>query len=272
MKMSQLKTLIIVVLVIANLFLLSLVVPAQVMRARQRTEVKQSIASLLEKSGISIDEKSIPDDFDIAPLDILRNTKAQQIAARALLGECEAEDMGGGITRYSSSSGSAIFRTGGEFAVTLETKSDFTSPKHASKLFRAMGITVDKSSIKTVNAEDKVTVYTYQSLEGAVMFDCPVTATFGAEGLESVEGRWITQTQRSSALKTGPCGSASAMTAFLDAVKREGIICASVEELTQGYIISQTSSSSSLIPAWRIKTDTGIYMFNSSTGDIFLSV
>ena len=268
MKMSQLKTLFIVVLVLANLFLLSPVVPRQVARNRQRDEMKQSIVSLLEKSGISMDKKTVPDDKDISPLDIKRNAKAQETAARAVLGACEAEDVGGGITVYSSSLGSAVFRLGGEFTLTVEGKSAYESAKQASKLFRAMGIYVDKAGMQTVNEDGRVLVSAYQSLEDAVVFDCAVTAVFGPAGLEKVEGRWITQTRRATDSQARPYRAATAMTAFLDAVKREGIICASIEELTQGYIISQTSSSSSLIPAWRIKTDTGVYMFDSSTGSI----
>ena len=93
MKMSQLKTLFIVVLVLANLFLLSLVVPRQAARSRQRDEVKQSIVSLLEKNGISMDKRAIPNDRDMSELDIERNAKAQETAAKAVLGACEEESI-----------------------------------------------------------------------------------------------------------------------------------------------------------------------------------
>ena len=136
MKMSQLRTIIIVILVIVNIFLMAQVIPKEIAEKQQRQEEKESLVDLLARSDITIDVDAIPDDETLPGLIAGRDVETEARAVEALIGESEGVDMGGGIFAYTSESGTAMFYTGGEFDIVITGESTYNSVESVENAFK----------------------------------------------------------------------------------------------------------------------------------------
>lgn len=86
MSWSKLKTIIILILLILNLFLFSLVAFLQVQSARYEASALSQALEVLTQSGISIDASALPESMDLPTLSVARDTVREQEVAEQLAG------------------------------------------------------------------------------------------------------------------------------------------------------------------------------------------
>jgi hypothetical protein len=268
-KISKLKTLIIIMLVIVNGFLLSLALPRLTAERRQMQEEKKSLVRLLRESDIQTDIEAIPDDVRLETLTVGRDEAVESKAVRMLLGEYEFSDMGGGIHSYESGAGSAEFRAGGDFSIELTSGAErYRTPDTAGRLFKDLGF--DALNFRTFFEDGSECASADQALNGAAIFNCTVTARYDETGLRSISGTWITSAEPSSREDTRAIGVATALVSFLDRSENMGIVCGEITGVEAGYLLSRSSQSVELNPVWRIAADTGTYFVNALSGEIII--
>ena len=119
MEWPKLKNIIILILLLANLFLLAMVGTQERDSARDREQALTDAVSVLERNGIQLDRTHVPDELELTPLAVERDQEAEAALAAAWLGECEFSDLGSGRYAYQSVQGWAEFRSNGSFSVTF---------------------------------------------------------------------------------------------------------------------------------------------------------
>ncbi len=130
MNTARLKNIVILILLLANAFLLVLLFSR---RAEENAAHERSVAqltALLNADGIAFDSAlldGLPDT--VLSVQPARDLAAEQALAEGIIGSVTSIDSGGGIYRYYSSdglnSGSCLIRSGG----ALETASGYASAK-----------------------------------------------------------------------------------------------------------------------------------------------
>ncbi len=267
MKTSKLKTLIIIILVIVNGFLLSVAIPRLTAERYQMQQEKRILVRLLRESGIQADVDAIPDEAKLKSLAAGRDGAVEARVVRALLGETAFVDRGGGIYSYESAAGEAEFREFGDFSVELTSGSKkYSTPDTAKKLFKDLGF--EALNIRGFTEDGAEFAAAEQATDGAALFNCTVKARYDESGLRSVSGTWITLVEPSSREELPAMGVASALVSFLDSSETLGIVCGEITDAEAGYILSRSSPVAQLSPVWMIKADTGTYYVSAITGEI----
>ena len=114
MKASRLKTLVIVILLLVNAFLLFLLLSRRAEQTQAYERTVEQLCELFARSGVSFDRALLPENSDVYALSPERSSTREMAFAKSLLGDdVSAFDSGGGISRYSSSLGSCSLRSGG---------------------------------------------------------------------------------------------------------------------------------------------------------------
>lgn len=263
MKTSNLKTLLILILLAANILLEAQIIPRRVAEKREYDGIRQSLCSLCEADGVQLDRKTLPVDEELCGMDAHRSLEKEMAAAEALLGGVTAANMGGGIYSYTGTKGEGVFRSGGEFSFTVSNTG--YELKDTGKLLDAMGFVYSEKSMKTVKDGDLTLVTAQQLADGAPVYGCTVTVAFGVDGLASVSGRWITESVPRS---DEGMDLATAVTTFLRLRKNGGIVCSRIESIDACRGVSREAGSTSLDPGWLIVTDTGEYWLDGITGEM----
>ena len=87
MPVAKLKTLAIVILLVANLLLLCILIPTRIEQQKEQDALRQSLSQLFAAEGIALDPDSIPQDMTLHALELGEDANADQKAAAALLGQ-----------------------------------------------------------------------------------------------------------------------------------------------------------------------------------------
>ncbi len=264
MKTSQMKTLALLILVAVNAFLLAQIIPREVSKNREKKEITDSLVELCASHGITMDAGDVPADGLPARMTAERSVEREQAAAAAILGKVTRRELGGGINSYSSEMGEAVFRGGGDFSVEVPYGGGDRQPEDAAGLFADMGFDFDPETISSEEREGKVHVSAVQRIGELSVFDCTATAVYGAEGLESVYGRWITQTQESPVTNEDLMDVSTVIVYFLDRCSVYGIVCGSIDRISTGYYSGRSAGAVTLRTCWQIATDTGIYFIDAA--------
>ena len=263
MKPSRLKNIVIVILVLVNVFLLALLAGRGVQeRAARRRAVSQLIA-LYDAGGVSLPARLIPsEEPHPAPIDPTRSPETEAAFAAALLGPCEAEDVGGGIYRYRGENGTCLIRASG--AVEAELALPAEDPEAFFEgLFGAFGYAVLASDVQ----DGSGAVTGVRMLPDGMVFNAQLTLDFSGGSLTSVSGSFVPPVDPLDG--TGGIDSVTALVRFLDYSRDSGEVCTAVSGVRSGYLLQSTASASQrLIPAWCIETDTNRYYVNITTGEV----
>ena len=250
MPVSKLKTLAILILLLANLALLVLVVPARLATARDAATLHDSLCSLYEAQEIPLTPDAIPDTVPLYVLELKETDAGSLQAAKALLGEelLMQDDSSRYLSTYRSGSGTCSISRSGEFSAQLTGQEERGDLKASSrKLLKNMGF-----SFETLPDAERVRAGVYT-----------VTATQQILGMPVFSGDLVL-TWSNSRL------TADALIAFLSARYELGWVGSAVTGLQQGYIRSETAAAASvrLTPVWRLETDTGTFQINGMTGEV----
>ena len=98
------------------------------------------------------------------------------------------------------------------------------------------------------------------------MYNCAVTFSWDG-GTLSVSGMFLPDTLTPAAGEDS-LSAVSALTAFLGAHRELGAVVSSITGMYPCYEAQSSAAAVTLVPAWCVQTDTGLYYVNCSLGAV----
>ena len=262
MNTARLKNIVILILLLANAFLLVLLFSR---RAEENASHERSVAqltALLNADGIA---------FDSALLDGLPDTVLSVQPARDLAAEqALAEGIIGSVTsidRYYSSdglnSGSCLIRSGGalEAAVSraVDDPAEFCADLCVPLGYRTFDVLSDGAR----------TVITASRFVGELeVCNASLIFTFSGSTLTTVTGTFLPPIDTSESGETA-LDAVTALVRFLDYRNASGAVCTGITWLSAGYLVQSTTSAPlQLVPVLRVDTDVYSYYVNIVSGEV----
>lgn len=269
MERYRLKNLILLILALANVFLLSSLLFRQAQENNVRRDSLQQLTTLFHSKKYDLDllVERIPDETPTAVLSLSRDSKRERRLASFFLGkELRYSAEGGGIIRYDSAAGSAMFYVGGSFELTLAAAEPLDDPEgYCIRFFRKFRYKELESNLR----DGTGTITATQYFDGHPVKNGSVTFTFAGGVLQTVSGRCLPENY--SGAEERPCINArTALTSFLQYFTDTGLVCKAITAIDLCYELQSTPAIPlSLTPVWRLSTDTGqSFYVNSVTGEV----
>ena len=267
MPWTKLKNIILLILALANLFLLTMVASQEFQAQRAREETWQGTVGFLARRGVQVDESILPRTVDLLPQTAQRDVEGERAAAQALLGdEVTMEALGGEVYRYFNDSGSIQFHSYGAFSAQLEPVAfpvGGGTAQAAQEALAAIGFQAE------LLEEGEGTLVFRQTWEGVPLFNQEVTVTCSEEGLTALESghRLVGEPRVDSSRQT--ISASTALVSFLNGVSALGDVCSRMDVIQPGYAVTPAlSGGMTLTPVWRVTTDTGAYQLDMVTGQV----
>ena len=272
MSKARLKTLVIALLVLLNLFFLAIIITDNAKDAQSRRQAVENVCELLRLGGISIEPEVIREFSPLTEMKTTRDTDAEALFASVTLGETEITDQGVIYIYENSERGRAEFYSAGDFVMRINegvvtSTNDRDKIKTVRNLLRDMKL--EASQIVSAYEADREIVSVRCSYGKASIFNCSVEFVFNGDNLEVIKGRYITGILNTESGET-LSSPGTALLGLLRAVKRGEVSCESVKSVEAGYyyLIAGSFGEGSIIPAWLITTDIGSFIYNERTGEI----
>lgn len=269
METPKLKNIVLLILVLTNLCLLIFVVRQEWRDRAQRRQAREEAILFLEGKGVAVDERQIPEEMDLMPRIVERDTEEEGKLAARLLGErVKIQDRGAGVYRYFNEAGSIQFHSDGSFSAQfvqgLFPMGDQWE-RNCLTLLSKLDFEGELLSVETDAGGDRLLFR--QNWEGCPLFTQQVT-------LETENG-WVTGMTSGRRLVGEPVRDQSrntvsvstALVEFFNGLNSLGDVCSRVDGVTQGYVAgSSLTGPMTLTPVWRIDTDTGSYQLDLVAG------
>ena len=264
MNTARLKNIVILILLLANAFLLVLLFSR---RAEENAAHERSVAqltALLNADGIAFDS-ALPDT--VLSVQPARDLAAEQALAEGIIGSVASIDSGGGIYRYYSSdglnSGSCLIRSGGalEAAVSraVDDPAEFCADLCVPLGYRTFDLLSDGAR----------TVVTASRFVGELeVCNASLIFTFSGSTLTTVTGTFLPPIDTSESGETA-LDAVTALVRFLDYRNASGAVCTGITWLSAGYLVQSTTSAPlQLVPVLRVDTDVYSYYVNIVSGEV----
>lgn len=270
MEGRRIKTIIIVILLIINVFLLVLVGGRRSETLRYQQAALERSVQVLAQNGIELRQEQILSRLGNPVQTVQRDLEEEDRLASAMLGgQAESSSRGGGLYSYSAANGEISFRSGGEFSSVLE-KTPYWSTSdpevHADALMSALGIEYRRLEMNLLGGNG--TVVYQQLLAGVPLFTCRVMLTYEDGYLTGLSGNLLAMSEpvaESGEVLALP----TVLMRFLDGILKSGDVCSAILSVESGYLQSQSFTNAvSLQPVWYISTNTADYYVNGVTGDL----
>ncbi len=274
MPASKVKNILILILVLANILLLSLAIPLRGQRARQQAETAAQLESLFARYGVSLDAFSLPETRSLYTLEFSPGEDAALAAMRALLGEMVfiEEDSTRYLTTYRSEQGFCQLSRGDTLDARLRGRGAVGDlGRAAADELACMGVETAFVSQPQRSSAGVYTVTAVQRLLEVPVFSAAVSFTFHNGVPGRLTGTLYFDTAGLFRTDDAVCIScADALVAFLDSRDELGWVGAAVTGVTQGYLRAETASAAvvRLTPGWRVATDAGAYWVNGMTREV----
>lgn len=269
MEWPKLKNIVILILLLANLFLLIMVGVQEHGSVQYQEQALTNAASVLENNGIRMDRANIPSELELTPLTVVRDLESEAALATALLGTCDTSDLGGGRYAYEGPLGWVEFRSNGNFSVTfhddvLKVKTDGGEEDHALNLMKEVGLTAVLASREENGSRVSLTLC--QTWQGMPIYSCQIVMKYEDGCLQSVAGQRLMGTPQSGSDKSELISVPTALLRILNGINDLGDICNEITAMEPGYLLTISADAIRMIPMWYVTTDTGAYSLNALTG------
>lgn len=269
MEWSKLKNIIILILLLANLFLVSMVLIQERDTARYREQALDNAVNVLERNDIRVDRERIPDKMELTVLTVERDLESEKALVEVLLGACDVSELGGGRYAYVSALGSAEFRSNGNFSVTFldgtrSTRKIGGEEEHAAALLKEAELTAELEARE--ENEGRVVLSYHQTWQDTPIHSCVITLEYENGSLQSMSGLRLMGTPQSGNNKSELLSAPTALVRILNGINDLGDICSEITAMEPGYSMTATTDTTRLIPVWNVTTDTGVYSLNALTG------
>ena len=267
MEWSKLKNIIILLLAATNLGLFSFVWGREWKQSRQLEQARAQAIEFLDSHSVETPNDQIPERMELLPRQVERDLGQEQAAAASLLaGQVQQERWGIDAYRYFNENGWVQFQGDGTFSANFSAgflPLGDNRKKTCVEVLERLGF-----EASLVKAEWETLTFC-QNWEGVPLFNQQVTLRCGGEELVA-----ITAGRRLMGVPTviegwEPVTVATAIFDFYNGLTGLGDVCSRVDAIQQGYVSSvETSGPVTLIPVWRVDTDTGRYQLDTMTGQL----
>ena len=244
MDSIKVKNFIIIVLLIVNAILLSVFVTDTVRERGQASGAVDGAVSLLAENGIAVSADADLSERSLGVVALSRDTERERELVSSVLGDVTVTNLGGNILHYVGPKGEANFRGTGSFEM-LVYDNDFIGeePLTAARHFAAqLGLdTLREPVSSSVDPE---------TLDGTLELMCTSNSAsvVNESGMDTLDVPTV-------------------LMRFLALVLDSGRVCSSLDSLELCYSMTATAAGDgSLVPVWRITTDTGEYYINAVSG------
>ena len=262
------ERIIIIILVLLDVFLLGVVLSDRIEGRRSEAETIERLTEILAEKGIVAAEDAVYIQDSPPRQTLVRSAEKEAETVTQLLGTTFQEDLGGNILFYRSDAGQAVFRGSGEVTALFLAGSiplRGSAEKTSEKLMRRMGL---DSALFAAGADGDTIVYTeyYCCKDGYPVFNARLHFDYSENGLYMITGTRLFE-DRVAQDGSGLLNSVSALMRVAEIVENGEAGCSRVERCRPGYLMSVVvSGESTLIPVWRLETDSGEYLINAETG------
>ena len=267
MEWSKLKNIIILILLAANLFLLAMAGVQERDSTQYQEQAVKDALTVLERNGIQVAPEVVPGQMPLSSMAVQRDRAQEETLARALLGDCTFSDLGGGRYFYESPTGSAEFRSNGNFSIVF---SDGVSVDGSEELDHALHIAAQIGLSGTVAEQVRdaggTDVVLYQTWKGIPVYSCRINLEYRGGELCSVSGQRLLGEPQPAGVQEKLLSIPTVLIRSLNGINDLGDICSEITELTPGYQMSNPAEGTRMEPVWYIVTDTGAYQLNAITG------
>ena len=262
-----LKNIIILILVLVNGFLLGALVLRHSASSQAQQQVEDQLSALFAADGIELSPEVISRDTPPAALSLPRDPDRERAAAAFFLGNAvSGGDQSGDTCTYSSVAGAARFRSNGGFDIVGSLASGQEAQDLCRRFCREFSYGEPQFSLDEDGTGAATAACRHSKLP---VFNCAVTFTFDQGTLLTVSGTLLPETGTAGADDRQPLSAAAALTAFQQARRESYMVVSAVTGMEPGYALQgSTASALTLIPMWRIITDTADYYVNCMTGTV----
>jgi hypothetical protein len=167
--------------------------------------------------------------------------------------------------------GTAEFYSAGDFEIRLNDgviTSENGTLRTVQLLLRDMGIDTISHTVSS-SQESEILTFT-GAYKGAGIFNCTTEFIFSGGSLQTVKGRYITGVEPAEdgkeIMQVG-----TTLLGFLAWVRSGNAECANIYSIEAGYqhSVSGSFGEGVITPAWLVVTDTGRYIVDDATGEIW---
>jgi len=269
MDWKRAKTILILLLVLVNLFLLGNLLYTRYEADHAQKAFAEDVASTLSKQGVYIDADQIPRETPRrTALFIQRDELQEQTIAQTLTAGTAGMDTQRGLVTAFGPQGAVSWRMGGilEAVVTLPQNAQHSAAsaqERSEKLMEACGLDPDSLVMQSTGDTTRI----YQCYNGYRVFNSGLTASWTDVSC-SLTGRLYTGTALANESGT-EMSPGSVLLYYAAMVQRGEIPAGEILDMECGYV-GQTlpASGIKLIPAWRIVTGYGAYDLDAVTGTL----
>lgn len=268
MSWSKLKTIIIYILLLLNLFLLALVGMNRLRARHYQTTALSEAAAVLARNNIQVQWEQLPREMKLPVITLTRDPEKEGQLVRTFLGEdATAAASGGGMYVYTGHkvAGTANFRGNGEFSVTCsEPVSQSVTPR---EMMRQLGLETGRmwEEEDSATAEQSLNNVPVYSAGSSVQGPAGITLTYDESGQPyAASGRLYLGKATEEQEET--VSVSTALMAFLNFVVENGDVCGEILDMSPVYRAG--GDPVRLTTAWLIRTDTGSYFVDAVSTEV----
>ena len=264
MQWSRVKSILIVILLVANGFLAFNIAGKYVSRYYRETETAHNMTVILTARGIEPGRAlTLPEAHSLPVLQIDRSRPDEDTFSTGLLGEdAERTETPDGAVTYTGAAGSLTWSGGGSVAGAV-TPVGYKRPSGArameeavQKLLSDAGVT---NSVELAADETASMVTAGFQTAGVPVFNRKLTFGF-SDTRVTLTGWWtfgVPYTTRS-----GVYAACEASDAVFTLISRETV--GRIDRLEEGFLLTENGSGRvQMTPGWRIETDIGCFFVDS---------
>lgn len=265
MDRRRLKSVIILILLLMDLFLLGALVYRRTAARSLQEQAAEELSALFAADGIQLDPGVISQSTPPNGRSLTRDVSLDRKAAAFFLGKALTPyDQGGGIFSYTSSAGAALFRDNGSFDVA-GTLSGKDGPSLCRDFCREFHYAEPDSQLDGFGTGVMTAVRQYGNLP---VFNAAVTFTLEENVVVSVNGVLLPETYVENGGET-PLSAQAALTAFQLQRRETGAVASTITGMSLCYELQSTAAAPmALAPCWCLSTDTVNYYVNCFTGSV----
>lgn len=231
-----------------------------------RKKETQQLLGLIRQRGINLRQDQLTDTLAYS-YDLARDPELERLAAEAVIGRAEAENLGGNLWLYKNERGEARFRFNGLFSITPDIPIEMENAEaQISSLATAMGFYPSDELPELVHTDTGYSVY--PRVEGLPLWDGYVDFVIENGSLVSISGRW--PVGHSRPVSNILCRSAGSALLALTAGK-EGVVPESDRLISLELGFREASAPAGIVrlmPVWRVRLESGEYYVDAYTSEV----
>jgi len=270
-SVSRIKTIAIVMLISINIFLGAVIVIDTTDDTRIERQAIEDACTVLRLNGIAIDSGAVIANNAIRTMRTAREDEVEALIAQTVLGNTTMTDLGIIYTYENDQRGMAEFYSAGDFEILLNDgviTNENGTLRTVQALLRDMGL--ESASQIVALGHDSETVVVTGAYRGASIFNCTTEFIFRRGSLQTIKGRYVAGVEP---LEDGAeiMQAGTALLGFLAWIRNGNAECTQVFRAEAGYQHSVYGSFGEgvIAPAWLITADSGRYIIDDVTGEIW---